>query len=109
MRKWIALTAAISVALWPAASSAAGFNIQVDNFYVDGGIATTVMKVTNETGADARSVFIDCVFLDKDHKAIDIGKALISAIPAGGHAYDKASAVTGDRVQFADCSVVKHN
>ena len=103
MKRYIAALA------WALATPAlgAGFDIQVDNFYVDGGIATVVMKVTNNTGLPAESVFIDCAFLDKDERAIEIGKALIPAIAAGGYAYDKAAAVTGDRVQFAACDVVR--
>lgn len=99
----------IAALTWALATPAlgAGFDIQVDNFYVDGGIATVVMKVTNNTGADAKDVFVDCAFLDKEERAIEIGKALISTIAAGASAYEKAAAVTGDRVQFADCNVVR--
>ena len=98
----------IAALTWALATPAlgAGFDIQVDNFYVDGGIATVVMKVTNNTGKAADSVFIDCAFLDKEERAIEIGKALIPAIEAGEFVYDKASAVTGDRVQYAACDVV---
>ena len=99
----------IAALTWALATPAlgAGFDIQVDNFYVDGDIATVVMKVTNNTGEDAANVFIDCAFLDKEERAIDIGKALIPAIAAGRYAYDKASAVTGGRVQYAACDVVR--
>ena len=89
-------------------ASAAGFDVQVDNFTATGGISSAVMKVTNNTGADAESVFIDCVFMSKDQKAIDIGKAVIAAIPAGGVAYDKASIATSEGVQFVICDVIRH-
>ena len=101
----IAIAAASIAFALPA--SAAGFDIQVDNFFVQDGIASAVMKVTNNTGAAAESVYIDCVFLDGERRAIEIGKALIPAIQAGGYAYDKASAVTGDAVKYAECGVRK--
>lgn len=95
------------LALMSVPALAAGFDIQVDNFYVRDGIATVVMKVANNTGRTANNVFIDCVFLDGDNRAIEIGKAMIPTIVIGGSAYDKAAAVTGDGVQFAQCDVVR--
>lgn len=102
--RWAAI---MVLAFLPAPAFAAGFDIQVDNFWLDGRIATVVMKVTNNTGKDASSIFIDCAFLDKDQKAIDIGRGLISQIPAGGYAYEKAAITGGERVQFAECQVVR--
>jgi hypothetical protein len=103
---FFALAAGLSACT--AAANAGGFDIQIDNFTADG-IAEVVMKVTNNTGRDASNVFIDCVFMDKNQKAIDIGKALISSIPSGGHAYEKAAIPRSDGVQYASCSVVRSN
>lgn len=88
-----------------APAAADDFNIEVENFTADRGISTIVMKVTNMTGRDVRQVFIDCVFLDKDNKAIDIGKALIPSIANEASAYDKAAIPTTEGVQFAQCGV----
>lgn len=97
------LIAAALITSTPAWS--AGFDVDVENFTADRGIAEVVMKVTNNTGADARSVFVDCVFLDKNKRALDIGKALIPAIAAGDHAYDKARIPRAEGVEFVECGV----
>lgn len=86
----------------------APFDIEIDNFTASRGISEVVMKVTNNTGRAVQSVFIDCVFFTADEKAIDIGKALIPAIPAGGVAYDKAAIPRTDGVQLVSCSVVRY-
>lgn len=88
-------------------AAAGEIDIQIDNFTMQGNIAEVVMKVTNNTGRDVSNVFIDCAFLDSDKRAIDIGKAMIPAIATGGYAYDKASAVTGEGIEFADCRVTR--
>lgn len=88
-------------------ASAGEIDIQVDNFTLQNGIAEAVLKVSNNTGRDVSNVFIDCAFLDSDKRAIDIGKAMIPALPAGQYAYDKASAVTGEGIEFADCRVTR--
>jgi hypothetical protein len=83
----------------------AGFDVDVENFTASNGIAEAVLKVTNNTGADARSVFVDCVFFDKNKRALDIGKALIPAIAAGDHAFDKAAITRTEGVEFVECGV----
>lgn len=105
MKKMLLLIAMLSAG--PAAAD--DFNIEVENFTAERGISTVVMKVTNMTGRDARQVFIDCVFLDGNQKAIDIGKALIPFIANGGSAYDKAAIPTTEGVQFAQCGVKQSN
>lgn len=102
----IVLTAAF--AAFSGSALADPIDIQVDNFTVDRGIAELVLKVTNTTGADVTDVFIDCAFLDANMRAIDIGKALIQNIPAGGYAYDKAAIARTAGVQHAECRVVKY-
>lgn len=98
----------LALALLTAAPAYArdAISIDVDNFTAERGISTLVLKVTNNTGKAVESVFIDCAFLTEDERAIDIGKALISNIPAGGYAYDKASIPTTDGVSKAECRVV---
>ncbi|MDW9481875.1 hypothetical protein GOB57_24820 [Sinorhizobium meliloti] len=86
-----------------------GFQIDVENFIAERGISQAVMKITNKTGKDVRQVFIDCVFLDKDQKAIDIGKTLIGFIANDASVYDKAAIATTDGVQFVQCNVRSYN
>lgn len=101
MRGWL-------VAAFLALSSganAAEIDIQIDNFTSDRGIASAVMKVANTSSRRLSSIFIDCAFLDENRKAIDIGKAVIQRIDAGGYAYEKASIVATGREKFVECSV----
>lgn len=100
---------AAAALLLAAPAMAQGFDIQIDNFTAQRGIAEVVMRVTNNTGADARSVFIDCAFMDKDKRAIDIGKALIPAIRAGDYAFDKAMIPRADGVQYVECGVSRYD
>lgn len=79
----------LSITALVVAQTIAGFDIKVENFTLDSGIAQVVLKVTNNTGKDARRVYIACTFLDKDQRAIDIGMALIDTLPAGAFAYEK--------------------
>ena len=102
--KWFLVAA---LALLPFSAAAQAIDIQVDNFTAQRGISELVLKVTNNTGADVESLFIDCAFLREDGRAIDIGKVLISTLAAGEYAYDKASIGTTDGVSQAECRVVK--
>lgn len=99
----------IAITLAAGSASAADFAVNVENFTAERGIASAVIKVTNMTGAEATDVFVDCVFMNKAQQALDIGKALISRIPAGGFAYDKASIARAAGVQFVACSVIAHD
>lgn len=95
-----ALTASV-----PVGAQSDSFIVDVENFVADRGISKAVMKIENRTGRDAERIYIDCVFLDKDQKAIDIGKALIPFIRSGDAAYDTARIATSEGVQFVHCSV----
>jgi hypothetical protein len=92
-------------ALWAGASHASDFDIQVDNFSKDFGITSVVMKISNNLGYDVKNVYIDCVFLTKEKRAIDIGPAIVSKIAAGSYAYEKAAITKTDGVRFVECSV----
>jgi hypothetical protein len=95
----------LSITALVVAQTIAGFDIKVENFTLDSGIAQVVLKVTNNTGKDARRVYIACTFLDKDQRAIDIGMALIDTLPAGAFAYEKAGIPTTAGVQFVSCQI----
>lgn len=85
---------------------AADIEVSIENFTKDGRILSAIMKVTNKTEQAVTNVYIDCAFLDKDKKAIDIGKSRVSRIEAKGYAYDKAAIVTDAKADFADCRVI---
>lgn len=86
---------------------AADIEIDVHNFTVEHGIARVVFYAKNRLGEEVTDVFIDCAFLDKDKRAIGIGRALVESIPAKGDAFDDAALATNQPVQFADCRVAK--
>ena len=101
--KKLVMALALAAAATPAMAS--GIVIEVDNFTADRGISQLVLRVTNTSGQDVSSVFIDCVFMTEEERAIDIGKALIPHIPAGGTKFDKASIPTTEGVSKAACEV----
>lgn len=104
-----ALLTAVATALACAGAWAAEpIEIGIENFTAERGISTLILKVSNNTAAPLQTVFIDCAFLTEDERAIDIGKALVSNIPAGGYAYDKASIARTDGVAKAECRVVSY-
>lgn len=83
------------------------FDIRVDNFTAERGISQIVMTVTNRTPRDAERVYVECVFMTEDERAIDIGRELIPSIPAGGQALGKAAIPTTAGVSKASCSVTR--
>ncbi|MFN3549614.1 MAG: hypothetical protein ACK4U0_19175 [Mesorhizobium sp.] len=88
-----------------AAAHAGEVEIKIENFRVDHGIAEAVMKVTNRTDQPASWLFVDCVFLDADQKAIDIGKEIIRNLPVDGVVYGKAAITRAPHAQFVHCYV----
>jgi hypothetical protein len=100
--------AVMALALTSGAAFADDIDIQVDNFTADRGISELVLRVTNNTSKPVSDVFIDCTFMTEEERAIDIGKALISSIPAKGFVFDKAAIPTTDGVAKALCRVVSH-
>lgn len=87
---------------------AADIEIEIDNFTANRGISELVLRVTNNSSREVTNVFIDCVFMTKDNRAIDIGKALINRIPPGGTKFDKAAIPTTDGVAQAQCEVDRY-
>ncbi|MFC5584434.1 hypothetical protein ACFPOD_04870 [Nitratireductor kimnyeongensis] len=101
MRALVLLVAVIA----SSAVSAGEIDIDIENFTAAGGVSELVFKVSNNTNDDLRSVFVNCAFMNKDMKAIDIGKVLISTIPANDFVYEKASIQRSDGVAHAQCRV----
>ena len=89
--------------------SAGDVSVAVENFTHERGIATAVLKVTNNLGKTANNVFVDCAFLDGEKKAIDVSSALIESISTNDHAYDKAAITTKRDFQYVECRVGKFN
>ena len=106
MRRFLAVATAMLIS--GVAFGADPVSIDVENFTAERGISTLVLKVTNNTTAHIDRAYIDCAFLTEDERPIDIGKALVTNLAAGGHAYDKASIPTTDGVAKADCRVVNY-
>lgn len=86
-------------------ASADDVDVHVDNFYVEMGISTVVLKITNNSASIVPNVFVSCVFMDKDQHAIDVGKAWVTNLRPKQVAYDKASIPSSAGVQFASCTV----
>lgn len=102
------IAALSAVAFAATTASAASIDIDVQNFTAKDGISEVVMKVNNLLPTPVTNVFIDCAFLNSSQKAVDIGKAFVSSIEAGGYAYAKAAIPTTDDVKFVDCRVTKY-
>lgn len=83
----------------------AEIDIQVDNFTVQRGISEVVLRVTNNTGKALSSVFIDCVFMTEDERAIDIGKAMVPSMEIGATKFEKAAVPTTEGVAKALCEI----
>jgi len=97
--------AAMVLAIASSPSSADEVDVHVENFFVERGISTVVLKITNNTSAVVPNVFVSCAFLDANQKAIDIGKAWVTNLGPNKSTYDKARIPSADGVQFASCSV----
>lgn len=103
MRKFV-IAAALMLSVATTAS-ADDIDVQVDNFFVETGISTVVLKITNNTATTVANVFVSCAFLNDDRQAIDVGKAWVTNLGPKQVAYDKARIPSSDGVQFASCSV----
>lgn len=87
------------------AASGEDIDVHVDNFFVETGVSTVVLKITNNTATTVANVFVSCAFLDADQRAIDVGKAWVTDLKPKQVAYDKARIPSSKGVQFAACSV----
>lgn len=97
----------IAGAMVLACSSAAladSVGIEVDNFFVETGISTAVLKITNNSSATIANVFVSCAFLGADKKAIDVGKAWVTDLRPGQTRYENARIASSAGVQYARCS-----
>lgn len=106
MKRAATLSAALMAMVTPAV--AVDIKIEIDNFTAVRGISELVLRVTNNSSQVVSDVFIDCVFMTEDERAIDIGKALISRIPPGGTKFDKAAIPTTEGVAKAQCDVDRY-
>lgn len=97
---------AAAALLFAAPAMAQSMDIRIDSFTADRGRSEVIVRVTNNTGADARSIFVDCTFMDTDKRAIDIGRALIPVLAAGDHAFEKAAISRTDGVDYVECDLV---
>ncbi|THK38156.1 hypothetical protein EHS39_11495 [Ensifer sp. MPMI2T] len=86
---------------------AGGVSVSVENFTHERRVAKAIIKVTNDLGKTAKNVFVDCAFLNKEKKAVDVSSALIEKISTNDYAYDKASIVTDHDIQYIECRVAK--
>ncbi len=103
---------ALILAVFIAASGptfAGDIEIDVQNFTASKGISDLVLKITNNTGKSLEMIFVDCAFLDKNKRALAIGKAIISNVDAGGYAYDTASIARSQGVAHAECRVTDYH
>lgn len=87
--------------------AAGTIEVGVENFTQERRVAKAIIKVTNNLGKPVSNVFVDCAFLNKEKKAVDVSSALIEKISPNEYAYDKASIVTDHEVQYIDCRVAK--
>lgn len=92
-----------------AAMTAASIDIDIQNFTAYRGISTITMAVTNNGTKTATRIFIDCVFLDKDMRAIDIGRDIVSNLPPGQTKFSQAAIPTTQGVEHAECYVDQIN
>jgi hypothetical protein len=101
----LAIATVVLLLTGSAALAVDDIDVQVENFFVEPGTATVVLKITNNGTTTAPNVFVSCAFLDANQKAIDIGKAWVTDLAPNRAAYDKARIPTSKGVQFATCSV----
>lgn len=83
------------------------FDLTIENFTKSSCCSRTVVKIKNTTQRSYRSVSVDCVFKDKNGRAIDIGLANIRDLSAGETAYEKAGITQSAGVASVSCSVVR--
>ena len=92
------------------AAAAATLNINVDmqNVERDGDIINAVFKV--ESSELYKTVFVECAFLDKDKRALDVGVKPIANLQPNSERYGKISIVRkSDDVVSAKCYVDTYN
>jgi len=82
---------------------AQSLEVKVDNFGTSNGISTAVFRVANNGQTDAKNVRVQCVFFDKEKKAVDIGLAVLDFIPKGTTAYGKTMVASQGREDTVGC------
>lgn len=95
----------LAAAVVSGAANASEIDIDVENFTARNGLSELVLKVSNDTSVNFEKVYIDCAFLDKDMRALDVGRAVVRGLSAGAHVYEKASVPVSDGVAHAQCRV----
>lgn len=91
-----------------AASAATSINVNVDmqNVERDGDIVKAVFQVQNTETTPYSSVFVECAFLDKDKRALDVVVAHVQNVQPNTTRYGKASLVRpANDVVAAKCYV----
>lgn len=95
---------ALIAALVSSPALAGDIDLQIDNFAVDRGITSLVLKVTNNSDANVGSIYATCAFLNEDKRALRVQSTFIAGVAAGQSAYSELRTRTGG-IKNASCTI----
>jgi hypothetical protein len=87
---------------------AADIDIAVERLKSNYGVTKAILKVKNHLPNRVTGVLVECAFLDKDRRAIDIGRNVIKEIDDSSWAYTDATIATDETAKFVDCRVTNY-
>lgn len=105
MRAVLAPVAALLLTPLAEAASISQVAFEVQNFTKDDNFAELTIKVTNKGPGDLKHAFIECGFLDKSDKALDVGQAIASNLASGAAGYVQVTVQASPRIEKAECRV----
>jgi hypothetical protein len=79
---------------------AGGVSVSVENFTQERRVAKAILKVTNDLGKPANNVFVDCAFLNKEKRAVDVSSALIEKISTNDYAGHSVHRVSRGQIRL---------
>jgi hypothetical protein len=82
-------------------------NVELQNVERQGAFVNTMFKLENASAVDYRVVFVECVLLDKDKRALDSALNSVTRVSAGSINYGKVTIMRKlNDIKFAQCRAV---
>jgi hypothetical protein len=94
-----------TVPMFAFAQSAERVKFEVQNFTRDDHFAVLTIAVTNQGNVPLKSALMECGFLNKTDKALDVGKAIATNLAVGQTAYVQAIVNARSDITKAECRV----
>lgn len=95
-----------ALVLLASTAMAGSIDVRVDNFTNEFGAYRVTMLVKNNTSRTQENVYVDCVILGHDKRAVGIAKANIKIMYPGAERYETAALATNQRGETVSCRVI---